>query len=325
MHIILLLFLLVILLFHFVTYGLLMFTCLITFDGIFSALHFMYMYIKNGLSKTDVVKNTSLLYRLSCMDRYIWYILCALVYQTICGILWLQNSKIFLALGILLNLPYVQNFLVGDKPSQENDNVDTTITISGCIHMISHPLFTNITRIKKIIIIEMLSKQLSAIINLIAKNLLNKKKKIISHHDTRKLFDHYNDMVNHMITIFKNTLIVLLINYLKTRSQYYSSFVQQIYNYRAESSLNTMNRHAVHDIINDICEKKQWNRLLEPDFIQVIIYMYVDDEFKNKDNIFTKKITNIQYSILKFFAVWTLSSFIVYTANGTLILLKIYY
>ena len=327
MHIILLLFLLVTLLFHFVTYGLIMFTCLITCDGVFSAINFLYMYIKNGVSKTDAVKNTSLLYSMSCIDRYIWYMLCALLYQTICGILWIGNMKILLACGILLNLPPIQNFLTYDPKKDVNsiddDNKEKTMT--EYIHMVTRPFFGQITKIKKMIVIELLSKQLSAIVNSIAKNVLGKKKKIISHRDIRKLFDNYTDMMDNVVIIIKNILFVLVITYLKTKSNYYYAIAKRIYNFKAESSINTMTRHEVNDMLDNICEKKQWSLLLEPDFIQVIIHMYFDEEFKNKDNIFAQHITNIQYSMLKFFAVWTISSFLVYPVIGPLIFYLMYY
>jgi hypothetical protein len=288
------------------------------------------MYIKNGVSKTEVVKNTSLLYSMSCIDRYIWYMLCALLYQTICGILWLGNIKILLACGIILNLPFIQNFLVCESICDNKDN--TTImehshmkTITDYIHMATNPVFRQITRIKKMIMIELLSKQLSAIINSIAKNVLGKKKKIISHRDTQKLFDNYNDMINNIVIIVKNTLVVVLITYLKTKSNYYYEAAKRIYNYRAESAINTMTRHEVNDMLEDVCEKKQWELLLKPDFIQVIIYMYFDEEFKNKDNIFAQQITNIKYSLLKFFAVWTISSFMVYPTAGPLIFYLLFY
>lgn len=295
---------LAILLFHFVNYGLLIFMYLITCDSLFSAIYFLIMYINNSMTKNDVVGNASKLYELSCLDRYFWYFICGIIYQTFCSVLWMSSIN-FMILGfIIINVPFVQNYLV-----------------NGLLKN----FFLNQIKIKKNLVKELLSKQLSTVINSIGVNYMNRKDKIVSHNDVICIFDNYDQTVSNLNQIFENTVVVLLIMHLKSYSEYYYSIAKRVYNYQSVGTINTMNPEKVKTILNNICEKKQWEKLLEPNFVQAMLFMYYDEEFQNKNNVMTKILIRANYSILKFFAVWTISSLIGIKVSGPLIFYILYY
>ena len=292
------------LLFNFMKYGLLVFMYLVTCDSLFSAIHFLIMYVNKNMTKVDVIAKTSTLYVLSWLDRYVWYFACGLIYQTFCSILWINNIQWIIWGFVVMNFPFVQNYLVRNSLKD---------------------LFELIIKNKKNFIKESLSKQLSTIINSIGTNYMNRQNKIVNHEDVSYIFDSYDQTMDNLHKIIKNTVVVLLITYLKSCSPYYYSIAKRVYNYKSIDSINTMTKDKVKIMLNDICEKKQWEKLLEPNFIQVILFVYCDEEFKSKNNIISQIVTRVNYSILKFFAVWTISSLTGFQITGPIIFYALYY
>src|SRR5689334_11268538 len=84
---------------------------LITLDSLFSAIYFITNFINKNLSDSQILRNTSLLYRVGILDRYIYYILLSLCYKIINIFLWTDNIIPLYYFGIISIIPYVLNRL----------------------------------------------------------------------------------------------------------------------------------------------------------------------------------------------------------------------
>ena len=296
-------FVLSILVLNFIKHGSVMLLYLMTTDSVFSAFNFFYMYLTGRYTKKDMINRSASMYSVGLIDRYVLYLTYGLIYQTIFSVFWMSSFPIVsIVLAFILNIPPIQNYI-------------TSNIIGGYMKKIES--------VRKKIVIELLSKQLAGVLNNVAKNFLGRKKrkkrgsdkkekieKIVVYTDVIHLFDDYNRTLSNIGTIVKNTLVVVIMTYLRISRPYSHSVVKRIYSYKTGENIEAITKKDAKVLLNKIFDDKEWDKLLEPDFIQALVMLYLNDEFKNKNNAFSKTITKINYSIGKFFAVWTISPYI---------------
>jgi hypothetical protein len=190
---------------------------------------------------------------------------------------------------IAINIPFLQNYIS---------------------RKIFASLFGAIAKIRHKFVMEIISKQISYVINSTGKVYLNKENDIIHHTEINKFLSHTDNIKNGAETLLQNVIVVSLLMYLRSYSEYYYSLARRLYNYSAQDRIRTMKKERVIEILNDVCDKKQWDVVLQPQFIQALIFIYCDDEFAKDKNIFKKYSNKLNYSIGKFVAVWSVASVI---------------
>ena len=260
---------------------------LITCDSISSALHFVATFVNRNLTEEDIVDISGSLYKIPCLDRYLWYGLCSVIYHIICDLFWMNHFMPLYWSLLFINLPNIQN------------KITSTILKN---------FFDQIATLKQNIIIEVLSKQISHIINEVSKVYLNKSTNVVKSSEIHPLFGDYNTTMNQIGTVVKNSITVSLILYLKGYSSYYYSLAKKIYNYNSDSTINTMDIESAKHMINKMCIHRNWNKILEPNFIQALIILYYDDSNNKKTNVIKNFITKFNYTLCKMFSIWTIAA-----------------
>ena len=160
----------IIFVFNFIRYSLPMISTYISLDALFISGNFFISCIK-GKSSTEIVKNQDI-YVLSTVNRYIWYILCSIVYQIIVVMFWVEQPIIINIIFYSINIPYIQNKLV---------------------QSVFNELFEEINNRKKNFVKRNFVKQFTKITNVIIKTYANRKDNIVSKKDINYLLKNESD------------------------------------------------------------------------------------------------------------------------------------
>jgi hypothetical protein len=271
-------------------YGSALTMTLITCDGIFSAIYFFGVYLSNKAKKKEIIKSTSSLYVLPALDRYIWYVICGYAFQTIYTMFWMTYSYKLAIPIVIINIPYIQNKVI--------------TKVFGW-------LFRIIRKKQKRFIKETIARQFVKMINMGVKTCTDHKNNVVNVKEIEYLFDNHDTAFSGVKAIIQNVVVVSVMTYLKGYSSVYHGIIKRVYNYKlSDHKIRTMDRKRVTNVLNDICLKKDWDKLLDPSFIQALIYIYYNNEFDQEDNILTIILSQFNYSLVKFFSVWTTLSLI---------------
>ena len=290
----------------FLIYGFTITTSLITLDGIFSSMYFFYAYLFQKSSQKDTLYMTSSLYKSSVLDRYIWYFICGYIYQTFYTLMWIEMGYIPFVGLCIINIPPSQNFL---------------------LNKVFNKLFDVIDRKKRKIIKNIGAKQFAKIVNTVIKVYTHHDEEVVKMEDIRYLFDYRNDTLNGLKISAQNLAIVIGIRCVKSYSNVYYSLAKRIYNYKVKNKNNkikTISPKEVKELVHNICTEKKWEKLLEPNFVQAVLHIYYNSEIDKDNNIFLKAITQFNYSILKFFSVWSIATIFKYICDNWTHIYEIY-
>lgn len=240
------------------------------------------------------------IFKYTVLARYIYYIILAISFYIIEILIWFKYDLIYLK--ILSSSPYLINFVILKLRFNRLENI--------------------IVNKYKDSIINLLSKALSKTINFISKNSLNIDPKI-KYFEIKPFVSRANYLA--MFFNFLNTfLLVSYLYYLKKIGYIYSSRLIKKYLFKFKK-FTPNNIHIKKIYISKILTSRQWEYLLKPQTLDIILKIYMNGKDDNKQilkffikhiNLFKIKLKNCLYS-------WTIASFlkISYLTNFISILL----
>lgn len=256
---------------------------MISIDGIFNAIHFFKKFIDHKVSEEEIMKKKDSIYQCSILDRYIYYFISFVLYNTLCNFFWIKWIRVIYYGFLLTMLPPILN------------------RITQC------SLFEQIRKKKEQMVKTIVSKQLTGLIESISKTYLKKDIKI-HHSELLPLFDNYTNTLNYSIDIIYNILLVFLTIYVKKYStSFYYNMLKYIYNYKTGVELESFNERMAKIKLTTIMEERKWKELLNPNMCKAIVHLY---QLNNDEvTIFNEMMNSFYYSLGKMFAIWSVSSF----------------
>ena len=259
-----------------------LFIKMITLDSLLNAIYFIKIFINNNLSDSQIVTEIGSIYTGTSLDRYIYYCLSYLFYKTVCTLLWVGDISILYFMIIITILPPILN------------------------KILTHKIFLKIKEAKEMIVKIIIAKIFTKIIKFYSKLYLEREIKI-NYEEILILLKDYNETLNHFYSVLKNTLLILLLSYVKNySSKTYYKLIKYVYNYKTGELINSYNDNNAKYYLIDILDNKKWDAFTKPNTYKAIIQLYQ----MNIDNtdLFRKIIMDFNYLLGKMFAIWTIAS-----------------
>jgi len=255
---------------------------LVTVDSIYSALFFIRNYLNKNLTESQIVEVSQSLYKVSVLDRYIYYLLSYISYVLFCGFFWMDDNIFIKYLMLISTVPPVLN------------------------HILKTKVFMKITVKKENFVKLLISKQASFLIKLYSNAYLSKKIEI-KHKEIYTSIGSYDDVMNYVSGVLKSTIVIILILYVKKAStSFYYGLLKYIYNYKSGDILSSITIVSAQKIIIEILENRRWADLLKPSVQNAIILLFQNrDEDANIIKIFMHE---FNYRLIRMFSIWSLSS-----------------
>jgi hypothetical protein len=172
--------------------------------------------------------------------------------------------------------------------------------------ILTSKLFDIIRESKEMFVKVIISKIFTIIIKFYSKLYLNKDV-AIKYTEILCLLKDYRDTVNYFIDILKNLLFIFLLLYIKNYSaSLYYGMIKYIYNYKTGDLLASYNADSAKHYLIDIIDNRKWYELTKPNAYKAILYLYqINNE---KSDIIKNIVTQFNFSLVKMFTVWTISS-----------------
>lgn len=279
---------------------------MVAVDSMWNAGYFMWTYFNSQLSDQQIVTNTNSLYDGSLTDRYIYYTLAYITYNSVCTYFWVNDISILYYSGIILLVPPIMNKIFRSS-------------------------FFKVIRDKKEMMIKIcVAKILTILIKFYSKIYLKKKIKNFKYTELIYLLSDYKETVGYFYDIIKNFLIIMFLSYIKKYStKYYYDIVKYVYNYKTGELLDSFsgNNDAKEYLIN-IIENKQWHKFKKTNTYNAMLKVYE----LNVSEIDILSVINdeINFMLVKVFSIWTISSlldsiYFVPLLSSSLILYNKYY
>lgn len=279
---------------------------MVAVDSMWNAGYFMWTYFNSQLSDQQIVTNTNSLYDGSLTDRYIYYTLAYITYNSVCTYFWVNDISILYYSGIILLVPPIMNKIFRSS-------------------------FFKVIRDKKEMMIKIcVAKILTILIKFYSKIYLKKKIKNFKYTELIYLLSDYKETVGYFYDIIKNFLIIMFLSYIKKYStKYYYDIVKYVYNYKTGELLDSFsgNNDAKEYLIN-IIENKQWHKFKKTNTYNAMLKVYE----LNVSEIDILSVINdeINFMLVKIFSIWTISSlldsiYFVPLLSSSLILYNKYY
>lgn len=259
-----------------------LFVKMITLDSLLNAIYFIKIFINKNLSESQIVSEISSIYTGGSLDRYVYYTVSYLLYKTVCTLLWVTDIPILYFMIITTILPPILN------------------------KILNHQLFIKITETKELIVKIIIAKIFVKIIKFYSKLYLERDIKL-KYEEILILLKDYNESLNHFYSVLKNTLLILLLSYVKNySSKTYYKLIKYVYNYKTGELINSYTDNNAKYYLIDVIDNKKWEVLAKPNTYKAIIQLYQ----MNVDNtdIFRKIITDFNFVIGNMFAIWTIAS-----------------
>ena len=262
---------------------------LLSIDNISYANDFLIKSILNKSNRNNIIIQNTKLYKLNIIERYIFYIFIYLFYSTI-KLLILNKYTIFLKVLLSLSsLPIIFNNIIYDNYED---------------------IFSRITLYKDKIIRLIFCEQIYLIIDKLNTKLLDDK--LILNKDEiiftlNNELSKCNNIRTEIFKFIKNTLIVSLLSYCKSKSIIYYKLIKYIYIYNSGSYyINNINIENAKQKFITIFKNKSYKDLNDPMTIHSLLCLYYD---KNTDTNWDEINEQINYNIICFMTLWTIGSF----------------
>lgn len=259
----------------------------VSIDSIFSAFNFIKNFLLLNTSKQELLTSSDSLYSLTLVNRYIYYIILEIQYKLICNLFWTDNIYPLYYLLLISDSPIILNFIYREYLVNFYNKLDEEKY-----------------KFLKIIV----CKHLSSIINTLSEICVDLKADI-NHSELLFLFDDYNKTLDNFLSFIKNFLIISFIHYTRKRSNVvYSKLIAYFYNYKTGQLIESIDLNTAKNRFREVIKGRKWEQLLNSDILQSIIYIYSLQEDAKFDYI-SIITTKFNYTIIKMFTIWTISSF----------------
>ncbi len=256
---------------------------MITIDSLFSAIYFLRIYINRNITENEIVDQSSELYNSSLADRYIYYFLQYGFYNLLKMVFWIPKLEVIYYFMIGMLLPPILNLIMKSK------------------------LFDMIRIKKEKIVKTIVAKQFAGGITFISRAFLNKDIKL-KHKEFIPLLENYKDTTTYLLEGLKNTLIVLLVFYMKTCSPgLYYRMTKYFVGYKTGDVLHSFNDESARRVVSSVIDGRKWEEFLKPNIYYALFYLYWTNN--EKTSFIKELILRINRQMTKMFCIWTFSSF----------------
>jgi hypothetical protein len=251
-------------------------------DSLFSAIHFIKIFISRNLTDSQIISKSNALYLASLLDRYIYYIILYCICKLIGNFIWLNDNYYLYSICTFSVIPNIINY------------ISTT------------QFFQKMREKKEYLIKMIISKIFVSIIKFYSKIYLQKEV-IIKNKEIFCLLNDYKETIKYFHEVLKNLLIILILSYVKDYSpKLYYNIIKHVYNYKMGDVLVSFNNKNSKQYLLDIIENKKWSELNKPMTYKAVIHIY---QYNNdKSDMFKRFITEFNFSLIKMFTVWTIAS-----------------
>jgi hypothetical protein len=256
---------------------------MIAVDSVLNAVNFMWTYLQPNLTNQQIVTQSNSLYKGSLTDRYIYYSLVYIAYNTICAYFNTPDINIIYYIGIITTLPPI-------------------------INKIFSTLLFKIIREKKELTVKLfIAKILSMIIKFYSKIYLQKKIKNFKYTELVDLLSDYKESLEYFYDILRNFIIILILSYIKKCSaKYYYDIIKYIYNYKTGELLDSFRGNDAKEYLINIIENKQWYKFKKTNTYNAMLKVY--ESSVSEIDIFGVISDEINFVLVKIFSIWTLAS-----------------
>lgn len=256
---------------------------MITLDSLFSAVYFLRIYLNLNIEETEIMDHSSALYNSSASDRYIYYFLQFGVYNLLKMVFWIQKLNVIYYAMIGCLLPPVLNLILNSR------------------------MFDIIREKKEKIVKILIAKQFANGITFISKAFLNKDINL-KHKEFLPLLDNYKETTNYLIEVVKNTVIVLIVFYMRTCSPgLYYRMTKYFVGYKTGDVLRSFSDDSARRVVSKVIDNRKWDEFLKPGIYNALFYLYLTNN--EKTSFINELIARVNKQMAKMFCIWTLSSF----------------
>jgi hypothetical protein len=258
-----------------------------TIDSCFSAFNFIINFIKKEYSDKEILSKMEDLYKIDILNRYIFYIFLEIIYLIFCGFLWNYPIKIIYYFLLTMICPIILNYLYLKY-------------FDFMIKLIENE--------KKKFIKIIICKQFAIAINIISEICIELNPKM-KYYELVFMFEDYEKTKNNFINLLKRFLMISFIHYTK-KSNYkiYGKLLAYFYNIRTGELIESIDLETAKKKFRNVIINRKWERLLNTDILQSIIYIYSLQE-NNDINYIELCVTKFNYMLIKMFTIWTLGEF----------------
>ena len=272
-----------IILVHLLPYGSTFLIKMITLDSLFTSIQSIYTYMNNKSITDSQVILQEPVYTSSLLDRYIYYAIQFILYKAACLFMWRADLKILYYAILTTLVPPLLNRILKSK------------------------LFDKIRKRKENIMKIVLSKQIASLVQFTSSTYLSKEI-TIHYQELLPLFDNYNETISYLTHIAKNTIMTLVLNYVRTYSnKAYYKLIKYIYNYKMNENVKSYTPQTAKIVLSNIVNKKKWKSLLNANVYSAILCLY--QENSSNVHVLTRLMTKIKNKFTKMMAIYTISSF----------------
>ncbi len=244
-------YIIVILLVNYTSYSPNLLIKLTTLDGLFGSFHLIMAYMNKKNMRDSHILEAKPIYTRPTIDRYFYYIIKYLLYKFVCIFFWTSKIKI-LYYGIMVTtVPPILNRILKSK------------------------IYSKIRQKKKIIVKTILSKQLALLVRFTSKTYLNKNISI-KHTELLPLFNDYDKTVSHLQTVIKNTVITLVLAYIRQYPKVMMyKMIKYLYNFKTGNNAKSFDNteEAKYELSNMI-NNKSWSDLLNTKIYSAMLCLY---------------------------------------------------
>jgi hypothetical protein len=260
------------------------FLLLLSIDNISHAYNFLVNNYNQRLTYKDIVDINNKIYLAPIFERYCFYGLITLTYYLF-DLLVIENYIIFVKFLLsIIAFPYINNKIY-------ERYVD---------------IFEKIRLEKNKIIKLIFCKQIYKIIEKLNYEYVDNEI-ILYKNEIIDLLMVTNNFNNEIITFTKNIIIVLLLNYFKTKSIIYYKLTKYIYMINSgKNYINKINLDDAKENFIDIFKNKNYKKINDPMIIHSMLYLYYNKKSSIDWNLYRQQ---IDYKLISFATLWTIGSF----------------
>jgi len=225
------------------------FLSMLTIDSIYSAVDFGKHSMNQELSESMVLETNGNMYKVGIIERYIYYFTVAIT--NLFFSVFVFNHYFWFAknLLVLTMVPVIFN----------------NYTYTYCA-----PFFNKITSEKNDLIKKIYIEQTANIIVQLEKIYINETT-MIEKKEIMVALEDLTKIKAELPGFFKNTLITLLLIYLRKSSRPYYKTAKWLYIYMVGDYIKDMTAEDARNLFKDVIQNKKYDQLTKPMFIQSII------------------------------------------------------
>lgn len=251
-----------------------------TLDSMFCSLEFMRSYIVSKINRTPH-EPTVVVYDLSIIDRYIYYLGLDLIYRCLMFLIWGNGASILYICMSLSACPIILNFIA--------------------VKYLTNAFYL-LNKAKNKFIKQILAQQVANIINYLSNITINLRPDVKSS-ELLPLFRDIDQITKFFWGFLTSFLIATLIQYTKNSgNKFYAKVIRYLYNYKTGDFIGGINDKKAREKFAHIIVYRKWDQLLLPDTLQSIFYIYRTNP---EGDLLNQIYGQVSYMVINISSMWT--------------------